>query len=582
MRLLNVESRRLREFFDSDIPKYAILPHTWGEEEVTFQDISKPNHQQKFGYVKINYCCLQAEEDGLKWVWVDTCCINKDSSTELSEAINSMFRWYQNSEICYIYLSDVPSDEDPSRPGSAFRKSRWFTRGWTLQELLAPNHRVFYDSTWSFIGAIHNSSEHRKTRRRHFRQAFEKILSEYRVYYERGTRMLDLGPTICDITGIRPDVIKHERHPVAVIAAEKMAWASERKTSRIEDIAYCLLGIFGVNMPLLYGEGDRAFARLQEEIIRATYDHSIFSWGLGDNHRGSRGADWHLLARHPDVFKQFNRFADPFKTILGGSHYSMTNLGLHVELLVIYFGNTNHFFENKNSPPRTHRSFALGLLDIATAYGKTEEGRIAVPLVQLPKSGDHHRAARCRGGSLSIVPATLSKIAKRRPIYLSEEAPSAGLLDDIELTTIELDPDEGWVISDYFPPMIRVEPCGDRGQTIIAMESDVKQILIRYHHSDHGPFLLLLTNNELPDSVTALNFTHTTWRATKEWSVTMARAVNRNWSTWRTLLEPDYEEFNIQTVLRTLHWSTVCEFSPTQRVRLVSTRIGIIEIKIAR
>jgi len=151
MRLLNVDSRELVEFYGDDIPPYAILSHTWGKEEVSFQDLAKEGHREKKGYAKIEGCCQQAQRDNIDWVWVDTCCIDKTSSSELGEAINSMFRWYEISKVCYAYLEDVPSGQDPFESRSAFQTSRWFTRGWTLQELLAPWRIDFYASDWKPI-----------------------------------------------------------------------------------------------------------------------------------------------------------------------------------------------------------------------------------------------------------------------------------------------------------------------------------------------------------------------------------------------------------------------------------------------
>src|SRR5271155_2971591 len=138
MRLLNSKTLKLEEFPESEIPKYAILSHTWGKDEISFQDMQTGSAGKKAGYTKIKFSSAQALDDGLDYFWVDTCCIDKSSSAELSEAINSMYRWYQNAQICYAYLADVIVAEKPRGRGSAFERSRWFTRGWTLQELIAP------------------------------------------------------------------------------------------------------------------------------------------------------------------------------------------------------------------------------------------------------------------------------------------------------------------------------------------------------------------------------------------------------------------------------------------------------------
>ncbi|KAF8860085.1 HET-domain-containing protein [Acephala macrosclerotiorum] len=245
MRLLDARTRQLREFMgDENAPRYAILSHTWGEDEITFQGLNQRNAKRKAGYTKIEYSCVQALKDGLDWVWIDTCCIDKSSSAELSEAINSMFRWYQKAVICYVYLSDYSRDNIPADgPAEEFGQCRWFTRGWTLQELLAPKTIIFYSKTWVNLGTKHG-----------------------------------LCSMLSNITGIESETLKSE--PLnRVSIARRMSWAAKRTTTRTEDLAYCLLGIFDVNMPLLYGEGEKAFFRLQEEIIKSSSDQSIFAWG---------------------------------------------------------------------------------------------------------------------------------------------------------------------------------------------------------------------------------------------------------------------------------------------------------------
>lgn len=134
MRLLNSTTLELAEFMGDDVPPYAILSHTWGKDEVTLRDIQDPTKRKDDSrFAKIRACCKQAAEvDKLDWVWIDTCCIDKTSSAELSEAINSMFVWYKEASVCYAYLSDVPP-LDPFLDVAEFSRSRWFTRGWTLQ-----------------------------------------------------------------------------------------------------------------------------------------------------------------------------------------------------------------------------------------------------------------------------------------------------------------------------------------------------------------------------------------------------------------------------------------------------------------
>ncbi|KAF6819886.1 het domain-containing protein [Colletotrichum plurivorum] len=247
MRLLNTSKLELTEFL-LGVPSYAILSHTWFEDEVLFQDITgtrgtkAPN--AKAGWGKVRAACELARTLGYEWIWIDTCCIDKSSSAELSEAINSMFRWYSNAAICIAYLADVPLRT--AKVSDAFvTDSRWFTRGWTLQELLAPADLDFYSADWARLGS-----------RAHFAAAIEE------------RTQIDAG--FLKVPSISLS---------AASVAERMCWASGRQTTRVEDRAYSLLGIFGVNMPLIYGEGDRAFRRLQEEILRKIDDDSIFAWG---------------------------------------------------------------------------------------------------------------------------------------------------------------------------------------------------------------------------------------------------------------------------------------------------------------
>jgi len=236
MRLLDTRTVKLKAFLeDNTRPPYAILSHRWkpAEEEVTFQDLNQfhendPQHPSSFaissraGYRKIEACCSQALRDGIEWAWVDTCCIDKSSSVELSEAINSMFRWYKESRVCYAYLEGVLTERElqdsPETSDSEFmdqlRTNEWFDRGWTLQELLAPREIRFFSESWTFIGN---------------RSTLRQVISE--------------------ITTIPPDFLIDCRLSEASIA-QRMSWAAKRKTSRKEDIAYCLLGLFDIYMPL--------------------------------------------------------------------------------------------------------------------------------------------------------------------------------------------------------------------------------------------------------------------------------------------------------------------------------------------
>lgn len=191
--------------------------------------------------------------------------IDKRSSAELSEAVNSMYRWYSNAKACIVYLSDVDSGEDPSISRSSFGNSTWFQRGWTLQELLAPDLLIFCNTDWGVFGHICKDTS--------IDSWPTPPCDHYEFHYGP-----DLSSDVSRITNIPLDYVQNNRKRDTFSIAQKMSWASRRKTSRLEDEAYCLLGIFGVNMPLIYGEGPKAFFRLQQEIIKEWPDESIFAW----------------------------------------------------------------------------------------------------------------------------------------------------------------------------------------------------------------------------------------------------------------------------------------------------------------
>lgn len=297
----------VEEFYDDAIPTYAILSHTWGEEEVTLQDIQNGEAQGKKGYQKIRGCCAYASANGFSYVWIDTCCIDKTSSAELSEAINSMYRWYEDAYICYAYLADISVDRRHDMGAS-----RWFTRGWTLQELIAPFRLLFLDTDWQELGT--------KT---------------------------EMAETLFQWTGISIGVLKGIIDPETITVAQRMSWASKRRTSRIEDQAYCLMGLFGVNMPLIYGEGQKSFIRLQEEILANSDDLSIFIWKSDDqSHRG-------LLATSPKAFEEsadIIRGSNP--AIASKTPLMISSKGIHLEAPFVAVG---------------HAGLGLAILDYATS-----------------------------------------------------------------------------------------------------------------------------------------------------------------------------------------------------------------------
>jgi len=318
----------LKDFSDDDLEdtKYAILSHCWyrDKEEVQFREMKglisdsvRQMLRERPGYQKILKSCELARKNDLRWLWVDSCCINKENSTELTEAINSMFRWYDMAEKCYTYLHDVRANTFPTErnmndfPDDLKGWPKWFSRGWTLQELVAPRTVVFFNHEWRAIG---NKDE--------------------------------LASTLEDITCIPSRVLKYGMDAYCPSIAQVMSWASDRKTKRVEDRAYSLLGLFGVHMPMLYGEGKNAFRRLQLELIRMTNDHSIFAWD-----RQSAGWTGSVLADDPSLFRDCDDIVkmEPgeYLTALKGVNpdgelynipeeslrtYSVTNAGIQISL----------------------------------------------------------------------------------------------------------------------------------------------------------------------------------------------------------------------------------------------------------
>lgn len=269
----------LKEFVGNSIPPYAILSHTWGpdDQEVTYRDLNSQVHttasapyfpsryMQKPGYRKLEFCVNRAAQDGLQYSWVDTCCIDKSSSVELSEAINSMFRWYREAAVCYVYLADVSSPR-----ARAISSSRWFTRGWTLQELLAPTHLQFFTVDGTLIGDKNSSPDY-----------------------------------LHQITRIPVSALNRNKSLLEFSVEERLSWAQGRETKREEDMAYCLLGLFDVHMPLIYGEGrKKASNRLMKEIkameddekqLAANTTPKLLRQSSFDGHRAPTSPGWREL-----------------------------------------------------------------------------------------------------------------------------------------------------------------------------------------------------------------------------------------------------------------------------------------------
>ncbi|KAE8376693.1 heterokaryon incompatibility protein-domain-containing protein [Aspergillus bertholletiae] len=290
MRLLHTSTFETKIFPDGETPPYAILSHTWGQEEITYadlQDLHSTDVTGKEGFEKIKSSCRIANADDFDYIWIDTCCIDKPSKSDLTEiasAINSMYQWYSEARICYAYLADFESRKD-------IWNSQWFTRG----------HMVFLNKHWTPLGT-------------------------------KGSLQSGLSAR----THIPVDVLSGTADMESISVAQRMAWAAGRQTTRVEDRAYSLLGLFGISMPLLYGEGHTAFIRLQEGIIKVSDDESIFAW---------KSAEWKdykgFLATSPGDFSR-SRLQVELRFFAAGDHgaglaiLNCTRLGQKDHFIAIY------------------------------------------------------------------------------------------------------------------------------------------------------------------------------------------------------------------------------------------------------
>jgi hypothetical protein len=310
MWLIDTMTLKLEFVNNPEDHEYAILSHTWGSGEVSFQEMANLDiARTKPGFSKIKRTCKLARDQGLWFAWVDTCCIDKTSSAELTEAINSMFRYYQAAAVCFVYLSDLPTFLEPPswssnrRDDGSWRtqetdldnhlpQCRWFTRGWTLQELIASKVVEFYDEGWQLRGD---------------KQSLRKRLSS--------------------VTGIEEAVLHESTLIPTVPVATRMSWAAKRRTSRVEDLSYCLFGIFDIHLPLIYGEGMKAFLRLQEAIALENNDLSLFAWtSKPEEDPGLRG----IFALHPSEFEFCSQIIRTPDSTNPSPVFSFTNKGFHI------------------------------------------------------------------------------------------------------------------------------------------------------------------------------------------------------------------------------------------------------------
>ena len=272
MRLLNVHTLEFSEYSE-DVPKYAVASHRWKTgTEATIKDVRNKWKTDKDGYRKVEGFAKYVRKHvcHVEWLWIDTCCVNQDSSQEVTEAVNSMFRWYSDAEVCLAYLADISDAGNESE----FRRSEWFRRGWTLQELLAPQMVVFLSASWDVIG---------------YRGGDGWTRSGNQV---AGGRALEAA--ISTITGIPESVLHNYARSMSFSTGERLSWISGRKTTKEEDMSYSLLGIFNVTMPVIYGEGaKRARERLMEEIRKRTISiHGQSSHEITSSNVPSLGTLW--------------------------------------------------------------------------------------------------------------------------------------------------------------------------------------------------------------------------------------------------------------------------------------------------
>lgn len=368
MRLLHAPSFELCVFTDDQVPPYAILSHTWADEEITFNDLSRLRRhdaREKRGWDKIQKSCAVAKSLALDFIWIDTCCIDKSSSAELSEAINSMFRWYEEARLCIAFLSDWNAATD-TPASTTFRSSSWFTRGWTLQELIAPREVIFYDRHWE-------------------------------AQFTRDS----LRELIRDITGIPKDVLEASKDGGlqsrqrldGISVAQRMSWAANRTTTRAEDASYCLLGIFDINMPLLYGEGaTKAFRRLQDEIIKSTDDESLYAWSCPVEIADKRQF-WGLLADSPAAFGNYNDMIprrSRYLTRSSNRTVTVSNRGLRLDLFVTPF------------PKDTSRTIFLAFLDCDMGRERSSSSLSPVIILQRTAWDNNSDMARIRPDILGL------------------------------------------------------------------------------------------------------------------------------------------------------------------------------------
>lgn len=347
-----------KDVAESDLagPQYAILSHRWGADadEVTYLDVhGSIDTSRKRGHAKLVKFCKEASKVGCIYGWADTCCIKKEDSSELTEAINSMYRWYQRSHKCIVYLHDVTRE--------AMMDSDWFTRGWTLQELIGASEAYFFDRDWERFGTK------------------SELLARLSIK-----------------TRIPETVLSDSRNVSTCSVAQILSWAAGRKTKRDEDIAYSLLGILGVTMDSRYGEGTKAFVRLQQAIMHKGKDESMFAWAMEQEKPTG------LFAPSPDSYSECT---DVLKT-RGSLGFSESNGELSIKLKILPHGMETYY----------------AILNCRK--GTSTDKRIAILLSRLSTDGEYVRVKGMIKESKTMIPLSdMGRFEERRlrvPIYPTE------------------------------------------------------------------------------------------------------------------------------------------------------------------
>jgi hypothetical protein len=355
-KLYRIETSKL---WNDPSKQYAILSHTWApknSDEVSFLDMSNlAVAKQKPGWEKIEESCKKAARDKIPYIWIDTCCIDKSGPhDQIQSEINSMFQYYSQAAVCYVLLSDVPGSCPQLLERAKLKEvwpaskrtweshimcSRWFTRGWTLQELIAPKKVEFYNRRWRWIGSLRGG-------------LMETVSRTTQI--PQGALMKSSGASLEDFT-----------------IAQRMAWAANRKTTKDEDMAYCLLGIFNITMAMIPGEGLRAFERLQLEILQRSTDHSIFAWNWREGFQRKMSGNESLLAPHPRYFYTHQPVVPLRATRAENARrehaFEMTNRGLEIRLPIVSDG----------TKPAGSKA-RLALLNCCFQDGKGQKERIAL------------------------------------------------------------------------------------------------------------------------------------------------------------------------------------------------------------